>query len=324
MSTSIATAVVQPVPVELPRVLLEKPERDATTRAVVRYLQAERWAGTGSAEDAREHADSFDHLVAICYRAVQPYFLRDRHGKLRLEKTPQFDSISGKRTWRTARKDGSAHNVTRAWIQEWLLTFLAPYRSQSMEQLNAAADADKFRYLGNACKMRLLDAVRKDTAKKNQRPTHVSLDDPIAEDGTTLLDYIGTEDAPSSPLSTGGKGFEHFLACVTDVLRAVVANREELERLDLVDGLLSILANAEHLERASARQYAGLVTRSLARRRGVSEASARAYKRKFRETMARELFAGTPAVRAIFLELPPPPPPAYVYDTVPLDSEDKK
>lgn len=289
--------VPPPMPVALPHVTLP-PKYDATTQAVLRYFEAQRRS------DARDHADAFDHLVATCYRAVKPYFLLDRHGELSLEKTPQFDSISGKRTWRTARKEGSAHDATRQWIQEWLLTILAPYRSYSEEELIAAADNDEFRYLGRLCRLSLLDTLRSRTAQKNRRPKHVSLD----------TDNIDAEDATSS-----GKGFEHFLACVTDVLRAVVANREELERLDLIDGLLSILGNAEHLERASAQQYAGLVTRSLARRRGVSATSARAYKRKFRETMARELFAGSPAVRAIFLELPPPPPPAYVYEAVPLE-----
>jgi hypothetical protein len=304
MSVHVAIPTVPPLPmpVELPRVLLEKPAHDATTRAVLCYLEAER----GS--DAGEHADAFDHLVAICHRAVKPYFLLDRHGKLCLKKTPQFDSISGKRTWRTSRKEGSAHDATRQWIQGWLLTILAPYRSYSQEALTAAVESDEFRYLGRLCRLSLLDTLRSRTAQKNRRPKRFSLD----------TDNIDTVYSTSS-----GKGFEYFLACVTDVLRAVVANREELERLDLIDGLLSILGNAEHLERASAQQYAGLVTRSLARRRGVSATSARAYKRKFRETMAQELLAGNSAVRAIFLELPPPPPPAYVYDGVQLDSEDE-
>jgi hypothetical protein len=272
---STITPITVDLPAPPPRVLLEKPARDATTRAVLRYFEAERRAATGSAADKLEHADAFDHLVAICSRAVRPYFLLNRHGSLTIEQTPQFDSIEGHRTGHTIRKERSAQ--TREWIQEWLLAFLAPYRGQSPEQLNAAADADEFRYLGRLCRLRLIGELRAQTAAKNHYPPHVSLDSPIAEDGTTLLDYMGTarQDAPSS-LATSN-GFEQFLACVSDVFRAVVANSIELQKLDLLDGLLAVLGNAEHLEHVSARRFDDLVTQSIARLRSVSAQSARAY-----------------------------------------------
>ena len=252
-------------------------------------------------------------MVAICYAAVQPFFVLDRNGSFTIE--PQFNNVHGGRTGRTARKEGNALDATRQWIQEWLLAILAPYIKNSRIALIAAADAGEFRYLGRLCRLTLVDRLRSQAAKKNpRRPPHVSLDTPFGEDDTTLLDYIVADrpDAPSSPLATG-IGFDRFLKCVEGMLRAIVANTVELRRLDVLDGLLSILGNAEHLERASAKQYAGIITRSLARRRGVSLTSARAYKRRFYATMARELTARNPAVRAVFLELPPLPRPQYTW-----------
>jgi hypothetical protein len=290
------------IPPPLPHVVVT-PERDATTKAVLRYFEAAK----GS--DRIEHADAFDHLVAICSLAVQPYALHDRHGAMKVQPTAEeqglvYSNIDGSRTGQKVRTEGDAVDATRQWIQEWLLGSLARHRGKSDQELIAAADCDDFRYLGKACRNRLIDATRTQKAKKNHRPPHVSLDTPIAEDGETLLDCIGTEwqSAPSS-LATG-TSFEEFLTCVMNVFRAVVANAAELERLDLVDGLRAMLGNAEHLERVSARRFDALVTQSIARRRGVSETSARAYKRRFHVTMERELAAGNPAVRAIFLELP--------------------
>jgi len=206
-----------------------------------------------------------------------------------------------------------------------LLEILAPYHKSSSLALIAAANAGEFRYLGRLCRLTLVDRLRSQTAKKKPlRPPHVSLDAPVGEDDTTLLDYISADqpDAPSCPLATS-LGFEYFLKCVKGMLRAIVANIKELRRIDLLDGLLSILGNAEHLERATAKQYAGIITRSLARRRGVSLTSARAYKRKFYSTMARELTARNPAVRAVFLELPPLPRPQYTWRVQPEDDGEK-
>jgi hypothetical protein len=149
----------QPLPVALPHVLLQKPERDATTQAVLRYLEAERRASTGSAAENREHADAFDHLVAICYLAVRPYFLRDRYGSVTVEQTPQFSNVDGRRTGYAARKEGSALDVTREWIQQRVLQFLAPYCTKSHRELIAAADHGKFRYLGLSCRQRLKQIV---------------------------------------------------------------------------------------------------------------------------------------------------------------------
>lgn len=88
-----------------------------------------------------------------------------------------------------------------------------------------------------------------------------------------------------------------------NALCAVAINAENMEELDLLDGFRAILADAEHLDHLSARRYDDLVTQSIARLRGVTLQSAREYKRKFQATIAREMNAGNPAVRGIFLEL---------------------
>jgi|SRR5579872_7145178 hypothetical protein len=288
----------------LPRVLLEPPR--VATAAVVRYL---------TSSDG-ERADAFDRLVGYCYKWTKArrnkqtgamerqYFLRDQHGSMKVEDVPQYSNVDGKRTGYSIRKEGTKEAATTAWIQEWLLGFLAPYVGKPEVEIIAAANAGEFRYLGRQCRLDLTDAVRAETDAKRERPPHVSLDKPVAEDGTTLQDYIGTDrqDAPSSLVT--GTGFEEFLACTTNVVRAVVANEEELVRLDLLDALLAILGNADKLELMPARQFDGVVTQDIARLRRVSLTSARAYKRRFYESMARELGAGNPAVRAVFLELP--------------------
>jgi hypothetical protein len=285
--------ITEPVP-PLPRVALE-PQRDAASAAVITYL---------SGGNVAERADAFDHLLAICHRAVKPFYLRDPHGGMTVIETPQFNAVQGGRTGFHARREGTKSAATRAWIEEWLLEFLAPYYGKTEVEIAAAADHDEFRYVGRLCRFALVKAVRMAMAAKRKLPIHVSLDAPVGEDGGALFDYIGTDrrDAPSS-LATG-TGFEEFVRCVSNIARAVAANVEELARLDVLDGLFASLENAESLEHVSARSYARQVTEAIARVRGVSLVSARAYKRRFHATMARELAAGNPAVKAVFLELP--------------------
>lgn len=264
-------------PIVLPPAIAVERERDATSTAVLRYF-----------EGAETQADAFDHLVAICYEAVRPFFLRER------------DGIG-----------------TREWIQVWLVDFLASYRGKTRAELIAAADGGEFRYIGRLCRLRLLDAIKSATARKNAVPVHVSLSNPVArdEDGRkqTLLDCIGTmrQDAPSS--LANGSSFEEVLECVSNAFRAVMANSEELARLDVLDGLRAILANAEHLEDSSPK-FRSRVVRSIAKRRGITERAARSYLRKFDRTIASQMKASNPALRAVQLELSPEPP---IYDAQP-------
>jgi len=297
---STHTPIAVDLPVSPPQVKLER-EHGAATKAVLRYF-----------EGAASQGDSFDHLVAICSKAVQPLFLSDPDGEVTVKNTPQFSSIDGQRTGYDLRVEGTEYDATRSWIQTWLLGFLARYHGKSQEELIAAADHDEFRYVGRLCRLRLLDALDSQNAAKNFRPPHVSLDSPITADGGKLLDYYGTvrQNAPSS-LATG-ISFEDFLGCLSNLLRIVMVNREELARLDLLDGLRAILANADHLETFSLRRFNARVVQSIASMRHISPEAARTYRRKFFETVARELSARNPAVRAVFLELRTDPP-AYTY-----------
>ena len=285
MTTLIPIIVALPIPPL--QVLLPQPARDATTRAVLRYFDAERRA------DKVEHADAFDHLTAICYRAVRPYFLRDRHGSLTIIEISQSEG------GRTTRKEGTAHDATRQWIQEWLLKVLAPYRGKSRQELIAAANNDQFRHLGRLCKLRLKSIVCRKLKREERhpRPPHVSLDTPAGKEGDTLADGIGTgrQDAPSS-LATHNS-LEDFLACVADAMQIVEANARELARLDLLTGLRAYLVHAGHV--SDRRHYDGLVTQTVADLRGVSLQAARAYKKKFRKAILQGMRAGNLEVRDV-------------------------
>jgi hypothetical protein len=283
MSTSITTAVVPsaPPPPELPRVLLEqgRPQRDATTQAVLRYFEAERRAATGSAADAREHADSFDHLVAICYRCTKAmrnkktglregrYFLRDRYGRIAVQGIPQFSNVNGRRTGYAVRDEGSALDVTRQWIQEWLLTFLAPYRGKSDRELIDAADAGKFRLLGLWCRLQLKQIVYRQH-KRETKEQFTGFE--------TATEHIGTSEMGTpSPLRAHAP-FDQISEGVSNARRVVMANADELERLDLLTGLLAYLAVAEHVTEP---HFEGMVTTAIAKMQGTSPSTARAYKK---------------------------------------------
>jgi hypothetical protein len=228
-------------------------------------------------EGVEAQGDAFDHLVALCCNAVRPYSLPAREG------------IS-----------------TREWIEAWLSGFLAHYHGRTRDELIAAADKGEFRYVGRQCKLRLIDVARKKV------PPHVSLDDPVGhdEDGNELtrLDLLGTT-KPNAPSSLALRNsFEDFVGAVSSAFRAIVANGQELMRLDLLDGLRAVLANAEHLEHESSADFHARVVRSVASLRNISLQAGRDYLRKFRATVEQAMKAGSPALRAIYLELETQPP----------------
>lgn len=265
---------------------------DVATLAVLRYFE----------DDAAKN-DSFDHLMRICLRAIRPFFILDPEGEIQVADIPQFNDKTGLRSGRFIRREGAKATATRQWVQCWLLEFLAPYRDLSQDERRAAADRDEFRYIGRRCKLQLCNFFKASKAAKNVRPPHDYLEDQKA--GVKLLECIGTarQDAPSS-LATHAS-FEECLVCVSNIFRVLVANREALERLDVMDGLRAVLVNAEYLD-LSLRNFNARVIQSIATIRQVSVQAARAYRQKFFDTMARQ--AGNPAIRAIFLELRIDPP----------------
>jgi hypothetical protein len=295
--TPIVVDLPAPPPVVLPHVLLEQPERDATTKAVLRYFAAER----GS--DHREHADAFDHLVAICYgwtlamrnkKTGMPegrYFLRDRHGSLKIEKTPQFSNKDGRRTGYNIREEGTANTATSAWVQEWLLKFLARYQGKSSQEIIAAADAGKFRYVGLACRQSLKQLVyRQHEREKKDRLTGFA----------TATEHLGTNELGTASPLRDHVPFDQIDTAVDDARRVVMANADELEKLDLLTGLLAYLAVAEHVTEP---HFEGRVTRAIADMCGGSGTAARVYKRKYHETIEREIDARNPALHSIIREL---------------------
>jgi hypothetical protein len=278
---------------------IEPPKQlDVASRTVLRYFEA------GREDDKREQADAFDHMVAICYRAVQPYFLRDRHGSLTVIGIPQFGGIDGHRTGHTLRKEGAALDATREWIQAWLLRFLAPYRTLSKAELTAAADSGTFRYIARLCRLRLKGIVcrKLEREKKDGFAGFVSLDAPFkdGEDASRADNLLGTNrQAPISSLARH-VSYDEVMLSVENARRIVDANVDQLGRLDLLTGLLAVLMVAGHVEEP---YFEGLVTRTIAGMRGISETAARAYKRRYSKTMARELEARNPVLQSMFKEL---------------------
>jgi len=289
-----------PLTVELP------PQLDAASRAVLRYFEAE-WA-----DDRRAHADAFDHLVAICYRAVQPYFLRDRHGSLTVIDIPQFGSIDGRRTGHTLRKEGAAHDATREWIQAWLLRFLAPYRTRA--ELIAAAASGAFRYIGHRCRLRLKSIVCRqlEREKRDGFAGFISLDvggEDSDDDGGPIEPFGTNRQAPISSLASH-VSYDEFMLSVENAGRIVEANAEALGKLDLLTGLRAYFCQAEH---ATDAHFEGRVTRAIAHMRGdISESAACAYKRRWAETMKREVEARNPVLQDIFKELQQESPRPFV------------
>jgi len=307
--------VAQPVPAfppPPPPILVFQPERgrDATTLAVLKHLQQKD-------RITADYAKTFDHLVAICYKAVQPYFLADRYGRpVSVQEIPQFDDVTGKRTAGSSRTEGKKYDETRRWIQEWLLTFLGRYRTLSHEELVAAADRGEFRHIGNDCQSDLVDKLRPQLEQR--RPDFVSLDSPIGNDlpdaqvgrPPSLHNYLVTRrvDAPSS-WATAKVSLEERLTCGERVCQAVLANADEFARLDVLYELLAFAYNIRHYP---SRSFDGRVAQAIAALRKVSLQTARRYKQKLLDTMKRELDGGNPAVRAVFLELDEPVSPQPV------------
>jgi hypothetical protein len=323
MSASIATAVVQPMPVELPRVQLEKPARDATTRAVLRYFEAERKAATGTSAEGREHANALDHLVRICYGWTLAmrnkktgafegrYFLRDRYGSLKVEETPQFSNKDGRRTGYNVREEGTTNAATIAWVQEWLLRFLARYHGKSSQEINAVADTGKFRYLGLWCRVALKNLVyRQQKREKKDRLTGFS----------TASESVGTSELGAGSSLRTHVPFEQVLEGVNNARLVVMANADELERLGLLTGLLAYLGEAEHVMEP---HFQGRVTRAIMELRGVSESAAGNYKREFSQTIKRELEARNPLLHSIINELTHEPL-SFVVSTASAENEDNR
>ena len=211
--------LVAPEPVTPFRVAQK--QLDVASQTVLGYFKAIRNADTGA------QADHFDHLVAICFRAVQPYFLRQREGVLVVARVPQYSDKDGKRTASSTRREGTPDDATRTWIQGWLLEFLVPYQGKSEVELIAAANAGKFRKLGFWCRLRLKNIVY----RQQKREAKEELAGFVTADENLGVRGLGA----ASSLSR--VSFEDVLAGAANASRIVEANAVELDRLALLVGL---------------------------------------------------------------------------------------
>jgi hypothetical protein len=82
--------------------------------------------------------------------------------------------------------------------------------------------------------------------------------------------------------------------------RVVMANADELERLDLLTGFLAYLAVAEHVTEP---HFEGMVTTAIAKMQGTSPSTALAYKRRYDQAIKREIDPRNPLLHSITNEL---------------------
>ena len=131
------------------------------------------------------------------------------------------------------RNEGDAVDTTCRWIQEWLLKFLGRYHDRSWAEVIAAADAGKFRFVGLWCHQALKNRV--------YRHHRSEVKQPLAGFVTATENIGTTELTPCSSLRTHVP-FEEALAGVSNARRIVAAHANELEKLDLLTGLMAYLS----------------------------------------------------------------------------------
>jgi hypothetical protein len=71
---------------------------------------------------------------------------------------------------------------TTDWIQEWVLDFLLPYRNATVEELTQEAEKETFRFIGQKCRLDLIDCIRKAQRKKGGVRVRRVLDNTIETD----------------------------------------------------------------------------------------------------------------------------------------------
>jgi hypothetical protein len=232
---------------------------------------------------------AWDQLMGICYSFVGPLFLKDDFGDYKVERTRQNDEGTGRLGGKRTRLEGSA-NVTRRWIQEWLLERLSAYRGQTRADIQKAAERDEFRYLGRQCRNALIDRLR----KVEGSPRIVRLDEPIGEDGDTFGHLIGTWNA-------GGQSSLYCPSvCREDLIEFINENKDALA--DVIVELMAFIKCYFDGDVVVTDTIAGAVTDTIAESRNIETRQARTYKQRFLDLARR---SSNPALRELFDLLQP-------------------
>ena len=252
------TASVEQPTKELVRTVEEIRTLDKTS------LAAMKWLITGN-------GDAFDHLVAICFVAKGNLFL-----------------VNGIDTsfW-----------ATRHWIEEFLLEFLRPYRSATLDELQQAAQNGAFRYVGRTCRLRMIDEIRKRMAQKRFIHPQALLQFPLADENgqeVRLAEIIAQDPTNSCHSSLGKPASPEEL----DFALLFLRNRAEFEAL-LGPRLLRALM-AECWAFLNGTTEKGEVTRIVAERLGVKDRQARRYRAKVHRLLADARRARHPAADELF------------------------
>jgi hypothetical protein len=212
-----------------------------------------------------EREAAFDGLAALCWVAKR---------KLCLWPTPT-EEAQGK----------SEYECTREFIQDFVLAYFAPYCQGDEIEVLKAVLRQSFRYIGNRLWSRMIDEIRRRSARKNQEPTLCSIDAPEWEDLVDPRTEISAAELTPGAISEFVQAREYKLrgtlgAKEFDVLRAHLAVYP-----DAYDGSNS---------RMDAR-----VTEEVIRLRNVSAQQARADKRQFRARIQAERASGNRCVEEL-------------------------
>jgi hypothetical protein len=239
------------------------PRLDKTSQAAVDYLTT-------------KSSDALDHLIAICWRAKGGLFIvaADETGP------------SGK------------YFSTRSWILGFLAGELSPYQEVAPEQILEAARQGKFRYIGRTCRLRMVDDIRRFTAKKRLKPFEWSLEYPIGngDDLNTFASLIGVE----AEDSFAGRSVLGHRPVPEELEMALLLWRNRYKFEEKLGGKVFITLKAICGSYLKGEIRKGQITKAISQRCGVKEWQARAYKRALNQKMLKAIQAGDTAAAELY------------------------
>jgi hypothetical protein len=144
------------------------------TQICIEYLTAEN-------ESAR--SATFSALVKYCTKAADHLYFPSEYETIASVKTDPVlnDGLPDFFT-------DNASTRTTEFVQDWLLEFLLPYHTATIEELSEEGKKDTFRFIGRKCRLALIKRIR---TKKGVRVSRM-LENPVETDGggEPLIDFV--------------------------------------------------------------------------------------------------------------------------------------
>jgi hypothetical protein len=234
-------------------------ESNAATRLAVRYLSGDR-------------EEAFDGLVALCWKAK---------GNLYIQPTINYG------TWKER-----IHQCTHDFIEEFVLEHLHPYVGLGEQEILRAGLEDKFRNLGRRLQSRMIDAVRRQTTRKQYEPELHELS-PKDEEACLVGIHGHSCELASRSESSSSNSFFEFLKPRLKRLKQTLGE----VGCEVLQCCLEIYPEAYS---GTTKQRESALTRAIQQRRNVSAQQARSDKRQFRRVVRRELERDNKDLREIY------------------------